>query len=413
MKHLIFFLLVLQGTFAQHNKKILFIGNSYTYVNNLPSLVASMAQSTGKTLEYDSNTPGGYTLQGHSTNTTTLSKIQQGNWDFVVLQEQSQLPSFPIGDVQTMVYPYAQFLNSTILQYNPCAETIFYMTWGRQNGDSQNCAENPPVCTYAGMDDLLRERYMAMANSNQAVVSPAGAVWRSLRTTNPELNLYSSDQSHPSLLGSYAAACAFYTVLYREDPTLITYNTSLSISDAATIKNTVKNIVYNNLPQWYVGNYDPNANFSMNQTNALTYQFQDSSTNVASYLWDFGDGTTSTETNPIHSYTANGNYTVTLTVTKCRLSNVKSINLNTLSNTEWSVTNETITIYPNPVVDKLNLTSKNQIEKIEIYNSLFQKVKSENNVTDNIIDVSYLTNGMYFLMIKTETKDYFVKFVKE
>jgi len=413
MKHLIFFLLVLQGTFAQQNKKILFIGNSYTYVNNLPSLVASMAQSTGKTLEYDSNTPGGYTLQGHSTNTTTLSKIQQGNWDFVVLQEQSQLPSFPIGDVQTMVYPYAQFLNSTILQYNPCAETIFYMTWGRQNGDSQNCAENPPVCTYAGMDDLLRERYMAMANSNQAVVSPAGAVWRSLRTTNPELNLYSSDQSHPSLLGSYAAACAFYTVLYREDPTLITYNTSLSISDAATIKNTVKNIVYNNLPQWYVGNYDPNANFSMNQTNALTYQFQDSSTNVASYLWDFGDGTTSTETNPIHSYTANGNYTVTLTVTKCRLSNVKSINLNTLSNTEWSVTNETITIYPNPVVDKLNLTSKNQIEKIEIYNSLFQKVKSENNVTDNIIDVSYLTNGMYFLMIKTETKDYFVKFVKE
>nr|WP_294937264.1 PKD domain-containing protein [uncultured Flavobacterium sp.] len=413
MRIITLLLLIFQCAFAQQTKKALFIGNSYTYVNDLPFLVASMAQSTGNTLTYDSNTIGGYTLQLHSNNATTLNKIQQGIWDFVVLQEQSQLPSFPISDVQTMVYPYAQSLNSTILQYNPCAETVFYMTWGRENGDTENCAENPDVCTYQGMDNLLRERYMTMANSNQAIVSPAGAVWRSLRTTNPELNLYSGDQSHPSLLGSYAAACAFYTVLYRLDPTLITYNASLSINDATLIKNTVKSVVYNNLPQWYVGNYDPSANFTINQTNGLTYQFQNSSTNAVSYLWDFGDGTTSTEQNPTHTYAMNGNYNVTLTVSKCGISNEKVILLNTLSNGEWTVTNEDITIYPNPVANQLNLNSKNPIDKIDIYDSLFQKVKSENNVTDKSIDVSYLSSGVYFLMIKTDTKDHFVKLVKE
>ncbi|MGX7667399.1 PKD domain-containing protein [Flavobacterium pedocola] len=413
MRIITFLLLILQCAFAQQNKKVLFIGNSYTYSNDLPFLVASMAQSTGNTMTYDSNTPGGYTLQGHSTNATTLSKIQQGNWDFVVLQEQSQLPSFPIEEVQTMVYPYAQSLNTTILQYNPCAETVFYMTWGRQNGDSDNCATNPPVCTYEGMDDLLHDRYMAMANDNQAIVFPVGAVWRNLRTTHPELNLYSGDQSHPSLLGSYAAACTFYTVLYRLDPTLITYNSSLSINDATIIKNTVKNIVYNHLPQWNVGNYDPNANFAINQINTLTYQFQDNSTNALSYLWNFGDGTTSLEQNPTHIYTTNGAYTVTLRVTKCGVTNEKIIVLNTLSNEDWNSVSKEITVFPNPATNKLNINSKNKIEKIEIYNSLTQKVKSENNITENSVDVSYLTSGIYFLIIKTETKDCIIKLLKE
>ena len=50
------------------------------------------------------------------------------------------------------------------------------MTWGRENGDQSNCQSWPPVCTYEGMDDLLRERYMIMANDNNALVAPVGAV---------------------------------------------------------------------------------------------------------------------------------------------------------------------------------------------------------------------------------------------
>src|SRR5262245_3027863 len=77
-------------------KKVLFLGNSYTTVNNLPQLIAGIATSTGDTLVFDSNAPGGYTLQGHFSNNLSIGKISAGNWDNVVLQEQSQRPSFPI-----------------------------------------------------------------------------------------------------------------------------------------------------------------------------------------------------------------------------------------------------------------------------------------------------------------------------
>ena len=99
---------------GQTKKSVLFLGNSYTYVNNLPQITADIATSMNDTLLFDSNTPGGYTLQGHSTNATSLSKIMVGNWNYVVLQEQSQLPSFDIVQVETDVFPYAHTLDSLI-----------------------------------------------------------------------------------------------------------------------------------------------------------------------------------------------------------------------------------------------------------------------------------------------------------
>ena len=166
-------LVVVYNTNAQ-TKRALFLGNSYTNVNNLPQLTSNAALSAGDTLIVDKNTPGGYTLEGHSTNTTSLNKIMQGDWDFVVLQEQSQRPSFPISQVQQDVFPYANQLDSIINAYNSCAETVFYMTWGRKNGDANNCQFWPPVCTYEGMDSLLNLRYMMMADMNDAIASPVG-----------------------------------------------------------------------------------------------------------------------------------------------------------------------------------------------------------------------------------------------
>ena len=73
---------------------MLFIGNSYTYVNNLPNLVKQIALSFGDSLIYDIITPGGATFNTNANNTQTLAKINQQQWDYVVLQAQSQEPSF-------------------------------------------------------------------------------------------------------------------------------------------------------------------------------------------------------------------------------------------------------------------------------------------------------------------------------
>ena len=72
-------------TFSQQTKEVLFVGNSYTFYNNLPQLVADIALSLGDTLIHDSSTPGGATFNAHSSNSQTLSKISQQQWDYVVL----------------------------------------------------------------------------------------------------------------------------------------------------------------------------------------------------------------------------------------------------------------------------------------------------------------------------------------
>ena len=233
----------------RESKRVLFIGNSYTYVNDLPQLLWRVAESAGDAVEYQSNTPGGCTFQQHCTN-QSMNLIQQGGWDVVVLQEQSQLPSFPQSQVEVEVFPYAQQLVNAVYTFNPEGEAMFYMTWGRKYGDQQNAQFFPVLGTYEGMDSMLYERYLYMAREYDASVCPVGRVWRFLRTHHADIELYQEDGSHPSLAGSYAAACAFYTMIFRKSPQFITYRPDLEENVASTIRNAVQHVVFDTLSFW-------------------------------------------------------------------------------------------------------------------------------------------------------------------
>jgi PKD repeat protein len=301
---------------AQLSYRVLFLGNSYTGVNNLPQLIYDVALSAGDTLIFDSNTPGGYQLESHTIDITSQNKIMAGGWDYVVIQGQSQEP----------ITQYSQFGNggaalySMIKQYNPCAVTMPYMTWGRKNGDASNCASFPVMCTYQGMDTTIRDRYLNLTAFVNGEVSPVSVVWNYLRQNYPAIELYQADESHPSTAGSYAAACCFYAGIFKKDPTLITFNFGLSASDASTIRNAAKTQVFDSLQLWDFKKL-PTANI-MYQTGAGTNEVIFNSANQGvqqSYFWDFGDGATSSTQNPTHSYAADGTYTVTLTTANCDL----------------------------------------------------------------------------------------------
>lgn len=412
---LIFTLLLLSITQLQsQTKRVLFIGNSYTSVNNLPQTIASVASSVGDNLIFDSNTPGGYRFMDHATNPTTLQKIGIGNWDYVVLQEQSQYPSFPDWQVEEEVYPYAQSLNTAILNANPCTETIFYMTWGRKNGDAQNCPNLPEVCTYLGMDNLLNARYRTMAQDNNAIVSPVGAVWRYIRQNFPSIELYQADESHPSVAGTYAAACAFYTVIYRKDPTLITFNSTLSASVAQNIKNATKLVVYNNLAEWHVGTYDPVAQFNFTVSGEQVY-FNNTSLMASAYNWDFGDGSSSFEINPSHTYSSSGTFTVNLKATNCGIENnfIQNVTISQL-NIENPENNDTnLLIYPNPTNATLNIQLGNDltINSLKIYD-IFGKLIIEKTENLNQINVENFSKGVYILEIISDGEIFKNKFFK-
>ncbi len=239
--------------------RILFIGNSYTSVNNLPQLILDIASTTGDDFYFQSSTPGGCTFQQHLSVSSDL--IKQGGWDYVVLQEQSQLPSFPYNQFMSQSYPYAQQLCALIREYNPEAKIVFYMTWGRRDGDAQNAQYYQPLGTYEGMDSLLQARYLIMAQDNQTMVAPVAKVWRHIREHHPDIELYQSDGSHPSLVGSYAAAFTFYSLLFSKNPTVVASNFQISDSQADIIKQTVKLIVYDSLQNWsFYPDSDTNSN---------------------------------------------------------------------------------------------------------------------------------------------------------
>ena len=295
--------------FSQQTKEVLFLGNSYTYVNDLPDMVKQIAISFGDTLNYDQNTPGGATLQMHSTNTQTLSKISQQQWDNVIIQCQSQEPSFDTSQVSNDVFPYAQILIDSIESNSVCTEPIFFMTWGRKYGDQQNCQFYPPICTYVGMQQRLRESYLDMTFNHNATCSPVGMSWKESIAQDSALNLYSSDNSHPSIYGSYLAACTFYATIFKNSPIGSTYMPiGISHATAVSLQTIASNTVLDSLSNWNIFN----ADFTFNVNND-TATFNNLSSNFESVLWDFGDGITSIDENPLHIYANSGNYTVLLT----------------------------------------------------------------------------------------------------
>ncbi|AEA45153.1 hypothetical protein [Fluviicola taffensis] len=88
------FLVVSVSTVAQtsNSKNVLFLGNSYTSANNLPQMIADAAASVGDTLNYESETPGGAFLANlinFPSYYNGVSKIMNGGWDHVVMQDQS------------------------------------------------------------------------------------------------------------------------------------------------------------------------------------------------------------------------------------------------------------------------------------------------------------------------------------
>lgn len=303
------------GVVHAQTTRVLFIGNSYTYTNDLPGMFSQLAGNLGETVVTGMSAPGGYTFQNHTTFAATQNLIAQGDWDVVVMQEQSQLPAFSPAQVAAEVYPYASQLVQQIHAANPCTEVVFMMTWGRENGDAQNCGSYPPLCTYDGMQQRLRDSYVAMAVDNSAECAPAGAVWREYRNEVPGALLY-TDQSHPNATGTYIASCTLFSTIFRRSCVGATYVPAGTVaSDAQTIRGMASAIVADSSGTWNLGVNDPVADFSYNQLGPGSFQFTNNTIDAVAQTWSFGDGSTSEGTAPTHTYTSSGIFPVTLFVT--------------------------------------------------------------------------------------------------
>lgn len=215
--------------------RILFLGNSYTSVNDLPGTLSKLALSGGHHLETGMATEGGATLAAHLASPGTLATLRGSRWAFVVLQEQSQLPALD-GMRREQMYPAARSLVSTIAAAG--ARPIFFLTWAHRDGW--------PVYglpDYAAMQAAIDTGYLAIARELGAPVAPVGEAWLEVYRRAPQLALWQDDGSHPSVAGTYLAACVFYAALFEQSPVGLTYVADLPKDTALSLQGTAATVV--------------------------------------------------------------------------------------------------------------------------------------------------------------------------
>lgn len=235
--------------------RVLFLGNSYTGVNDLPAMFQELAFSGGHVVVRDANTPGGKTLGSNLQSTphmslqTSLDKIALGGWDYVVLQEQSVTPMIN-ATKNLFMLPGVQSLDGSIKASNPTAVTLLYQTWARRDPGVYCWG---PYCSasFASFEqgqDKITLSYSQSAASVSADVAPVGEAWRLYRQENPAGNLFAADGSHPNVSGTYLAACVFYAALFDESPVGVSYAAGLSGAQAALLQDIAARTVFGNPP---------------------------------------------------------------------------------------------------------------------------------------------------------------------
>ena len=397
------------SSFSQDSISVLFVGNSYTYVNDLPTMTSNLAISLGDEITFDSKTNGGFTFANQLNDPLTHTKIESKPWDYVVLQGQSQEPAFPYTQVNTNTLPQAVQLADSVYANRFCSQAMYFMTWGREVGDPQWDSIN----TFYKMNDRLRLAYLRITDSAQASVSPVGVAWKYVRDNHPTIQLYSGDGSHPSVEGSYLAACTFYASLFRKSPVGATYTSTLDVTTAGILQNAAALCVLDSLETWHLRSNDEVAIADFeSMTTDLSVQFTNSSWRSTDFEWNFGDGATSNLSNPEHTYAMDGNYTVTLVASnECGDDTIQKVISVSLAGLPSNDIDEFRIAQLEKGLFQLASSSTLSLNEIALFDLLGNEIGSRtiklDSASGNVqIDLRNFAEGIYMIRIKS-TDQYF------
>lgn len=229
--------------------KILFIGNSHTYVNDIPRTVSLIAKSKGDSVYYMMSAPGGCDFQSHYKLIETISAIKSQKWDFVVLQESGWRTALPDAMADTMIYPYADSLYKMIKTNNESTKIILYMTHGYRDGASWG-DEDPSVSTYEGMQERIKNTYLEISNRLNVPIAPAGMIWEIIMDKYPNMVLFQSDGIHAEYNGSYISACTIYSLIFNKKPIGTYVPENVLQEEVQIIQQTVSNVLFDCNPDW-------------------------------------------------------------------------------------------------------------------------------------------------------------------
>lgn len=213
---------------------ILFIGNSRTFVNDMPSMVRTIADSAHSPVKYHivMHALPGIRLQDHWNN-PQVHELLKRKWDFVVLQGRSNEQVVPSVNASFQTYGRKLIDEAQAAGSMP----VLFVMW--------RYADNDPL--YRNMPELkgrlygmIQQSYEELAQSTGAKMVNVGRVWEKVRESAPQIPLY-LDTNHPSIYGSYLAALMFYRFFSGDDLSHVTYAPlGISPQDAAQLKSAAQ-----------------------------------------------------------------------------------------------------------------------------------------------------------------------------
>lgn len=194
---------------AADEKRLLIIGNSYTFYNDLPAIVQSMAHATRTPLHVDSYTAGAMSLRGFLNSpqhARCKTMLREGEYDWVLLQDQSQTPAQRPTETLNSVAEWSQLAAAS------GTKVALFLTWAHA------AQEDNKLVLQSAMQNDTGRTYCQAAIQNKAKVAPVGEAWRRWYAKHPQQPLHTNDLSHPTAEGSYLAACVIYGTITGKSP---------------------------------------------------------------------------------------------------------------------------------------------------------------------------------------------------
>jgi len=309
---------------------ILFIGSSYFNFNNLPYLFENLAISSGKDIYIDHYGRNGLYLDNHASSSATESKINEHDWDYIILQGVGSLMAYPDYFTDHPVYPALVTLRDKISANCESTRMIFCLPWAFEDGMTwyQDWTD-----TYEDMQIKIFENTLQYSDEIGFEIAPVGWSWYTVleEKSYPLHYLHTSDWNHPSLKGSYLMACVIFSTVFLESSIDIPYYGGLLEEEGSYFQTVASHAVLDNLSLWNIedeGNNTPPETPSIltgpiNGEIGEEYPYSTSTVDIDDdeiyFLFDWGDGTddewlgpfdSGYEINVTHIWDVEGNYEI-------------------------------------------------------------------------------------------------------
>lgn len=224
---------VLSCAIAAEEQRVLIIGNSYTFYNDLPNVLQALSSKTKCPLKVESYTAGAMSLRGFlddPQHAKAKQLVESGNYDWLILQDQSQTPAYKPDETMDSVKRWAAIAK----KHN--TKVLLFLTWAHA---SQEGGKMTPL---VAMQEQTSTTYCKAAVENKVKVAPVGEAWAKWYQKNPNKELHLDDLSHPNASGTYLAACVIHASISGK-PVKVSGNLKLGKQAIMRVpKNTAKEL---------------------------------------------------------------------------------------------------------------------------------------------------------------------------